>query len=130
MTQQKRKTASKPDEASWYVKKEEQIRGPYRASEIHRRIRRQEMRCSDKVSHNKKRWEPLTQVPELIPEELLFIDLNLTWNKSSSAEKITPTNSQENLLTLHPITERIIALAAGALFATAYWLPYTTKAIT
>ena len=62
------------DESQWYVQKGSRVQGPYTAHEVGRYLLLGRVRNTDRVSRDGELWEPVTQVPELIPEELL--DLN------------------------------------------------------
>jgi len=58
----------------WYVQQGARLQGPYTASDIRRYLLLGRIRRNDRVSRDGDLWEPVTQVPELIPEELLDLD--------------------------------------------------------
>lgn len=58
----------------WYVKKGRRVQGPFEANEIARFLLLGRVRNTDRVSTDGELWEPVTQVPELIPDELLDFD--------------------------------------------------------
>ncbi len=62
------------DESQWYVQKGSRVQGPYTAHEVGRYLLLGRVRNTDRVSRDGELWEPVTQVPELIPEELLDLD--------------------------------------------------------
>ena len=62
------------DPAEWYVQKGARVQGPFSATEVGRFLMLGRVRRSDRVSRDGELWEPVTQVPELVPEELLNLD--------------------------------------------------------
>lgn len=60
--------------AVWFVKKGSRVQGPFSVNEVSRFLLLGRVRNTDTVSRDGEIWEPVTQVPELVPEELL--DLN------------------------------------------------------
>jgi len=69
------------DEAQWYVQKGSRVQGPFSASEVGRFLLLGRVRNTDRVSRDGELWEPVTQVPELIPEELLNLQSDEGWNQ-------------------------------------------------
>lgn len=65
------------DEAQWYVQKGSRVQGPYSSDEVGRYLLLGRVRNTDRVSRDGELWEPVTQVPELIPEELLDLDTDV-----------------------------------------------------
>ena len=55
----------------WYVLKGKRVLGPFSDEEVRRFLLLGRIRNSDRVSLDGELWEPLTQVPQLIPDELL-----------------------------------------------------------
>lgn len=54
----------------WYVRRSTTVQGPYSASVIQRYLLLGRLRLSDRVSPDGRCWTPLTQRPELIPDEM------------------------------------------------------------
>jgi len=69
------------DESQWYVQKGSRVQGPFSATEVGRFLLLGRVRNTDRVSRDGELWEPVTQVPELIPEELLNLQSDEGWNK-------------------------------------------------
>lgn len=67
------------DEQHWYVQSGAVIQGPYSTTEVGRYLLLGRIKRSDRVSRDGEWWEPVTQVPELIPEELLDLDNEYGW---------------------------------------------------
>jgi len=67
------------DDAEWYVQKGSRVLGPFSSTEIGRFLLLGRVRNSDRVSRDGELWEPVTQVPELVPEELLDLDNGIGW---------------------------------------------------
>ncbi len=61
----------KRNEKAWYVQKGFRVQGPFNQGEISRFLLLGRIRVTDRVSQCSDVWEPVTQVPQLIPEELL-----------------------------------------------------------
>jgi len=57
----------------WYVQKGTRVLGPFSEREVRRFVLLGRVRVADRVSLDRERWEPVTQVPELVPEELLSL---------------------------------------------------------
>ena len=62
------------DDAEWYVQKGARVLGPFSPDEVGRFLLLGRVRNTDRVSRDGELWEPVTQVPELVPEELLDLD--------------------------------------------------------
>ncbi len=69
------------EEQQWYVQKGSHVQGPYTTNEVGRYLLLGRVRNTDRVSKDGELWEPVTQVPELIPEELLNLDTDMGWKK-------------------------------------------------
>lgn len=69
------------DEAQWYVQRGATVQGPYSTTEIGRFLLLGRVRNTDRVSRDGEWWEPVTQVPELIPDELLDLDSPEGWRR-------------------------------------------------
>ena len=54
----------------WYVRRSTAVQGPHSASVIQRYLLLGRLRLSDRVSTDGRCWTPLTQCPELIPDEM------------------------------------------------------------
>lgn len=73
------------DDPQWYVQKGARVQGPYSTSEIGRFLLLGRVRNSDRVSRDGELWEPVTQVPELIPDELLDLNTEQGWERFFTA---------------------------------------------
>jgi len=73
------------DESQWYVQKGSRVQGPYSAHEVGRYLLLGRVRNTDRVSRDGELWEPVTQVPELIPEELLDLDTDVGFQRFVNA---------------------------------------------
>ena len=73
------------DAAEWYVQKGARVQGPFSAAEVGRFLMLGRVRRSDRVSRDGELWEPVTQVPELVPEALLDLDSPDGWNRFADA---------------------------------------------
>lgn len=69
------------DESQWYVQKGSRVQGPFSTNEVGRFLLLGRVRNTDRVSRDGELWEPVTQVPELIPEELLNLQSDEGWNR-------------------------------------------------
>ena len=69
------------DEQQWYVQKGARVQGPYSTTEVGRYLLLGRVRNTDRVSRDGELWEPVTQVPELIPEELLDLNNEYGWQQ-------------------------------------------------
>jgi len=76
------------NEPQWYVQKGARVQGPYSASEVGRFLILGRVRNSDRVSRDGELWEPVTQVPELIPDELLDLNTENGWDRFMSARGV------------------------------------------
>lgn len=65
----------------WYVQHGSRLQGPYSAQDIGRYLLLGRIRRQDRVSRDGELWEPVTQVPELVPEELLDLDNEQGWQE-------------------------------------------------
>ena len=69
------------EEQQWYVQKGSRVQGPFSTSQVGRYLLLGRVRNTDRVSKDGELWEPVTQVPELIPEELLDLDSEPGWRR-------------------------------------------------
>jgi len=69
------------DESQWYVQKGSRVQGPFTTNEVGRFLLLGRVRNTDRVSRDGELWEPVTQVPELIPDELLNLQSDDGWNQ-------------------------------------------------
>jgi len=69
------------DESQWYVQKGSRVQGPFSTNEVGRFLLLGRVRNTDRVSRDGELWEPVTQVPELIPEELLDLQSDDGWSQ-------------------------------------------------
>ena len=67
--------------AVWYVQKGARVQGPFSAAQVARFLLLGRVRRSDRVSRDGELWEPVTQVPELVPEELLDLESPGGWRR-------------------------------------------------
>ncbi len=75
------------DESQWYVQKGSRVQGPFSTTEVGRFLLLGRVRNTDRVSRDGELWEPVTQVPELIPEELLNLQSDEGWNQFLQVRK-------------------------------------------
>ncbi len=73
------------DDPQWYVQKGARVQGPYTADEVGQFLLLGRVRNSDRVSRDGELWEPVTQVPELIPDELLNLNTQEGWDNFMTA---------------------------------------------
>ena len=76
------------DESQWYVQKGSRVQGPFSTTEVGRFLLLGRVRNTDRVSRDGELWEPVTQVPELIPEELLNLQSDEGWNQFLNVRKV------------------------------------------
>ena len=76
------------DEAEWYVQKGSRVLGPFSPTEVGRFLLLGRVRNTDRVSRDGELWEPVTQVPELVPEELLDLDNEKGWARFLDARGV------------------------------------------
>jgi len=69
------------DEQQWYVQSGSRVQGPFSTVEVGRYLLLGRVRSNDRVSKDGELWEPVTQVPELIPEELLDLESDQGWSR-------------------------------------------------
>lgn len=65
----------------WYVQKGSRVQGPFSPDEVGRFLLLGRVRNTDRVSRDGELWEPVTQVPELIPDELLDLHSEDGWRR-------------------------------------------------
>ncbi|MFK7890936.1 MAG: DUF4339 domain-containing protein [Granulosicoccus sp.] len=87
------------DEAQWYVQKGSRVQGPFSANEVGRFLLLGRVRNTDRVSRDGELWEPVTQVPELIPEELLNLQSDDGWNQFLQVRKSHDERSDTQVVT-------------------------------
>lgn len=90
------------DESQWYVQKGSRVQGPFSTTEVGRFLLLGRVRNTDRVSRDGELWEPVTQVPELIPEELLNLQSDEGWNQFLTIR----TDEDERKLELPAVPER------------------------
>jgi hypothetical protein len=90
------------DESQWYVQKGSRVQGPFSTTEVGRFLLLGRVRNTDRVSRDGELWEPVTQVPELIPEELLNMQSDEGWNQFLKVR----TDEDERKLELAAVPER------------------------
>ena len=90
------------DESQWYVQKGSRVQGPFSTTEVGRFLLLGRVRNTDRVSRDGELWEPVTQVPELIPEELLNLQSDEGWNQFLTIR----TDEDERKLELLAVPER------------------------
>lgn len=58
----------------WYVRHNEQIRGPYLSGEIRHQLVIGSLTLEDLISQDKEQWQSLLSVPEVIPPEMRAVE--------------------------------------------------------
>lgn len=53
----------------WFVRHEGMVRGPYTSTQVRRLLLTETVSLSDEVSSDRVRWQPLTAVPEVVPQQ-------------------------------------------------------------
>lgn len=86
------------DESQWYVQKGSRVQGPYTTHEVGRYLLLGRVRNTDRVSRDGELWEPVTQVPELIPEELLDLDTDIGWQRFVNARSREDSRVESNVV--------------------------------
>jgi len=86
------------DESQWYIQKGSRVQGPYSTHEVGRYLLLGRVRNTDRVSRDGEVWEPVTQVPELIPEELLDLDSDIGWQRFVSARSREDQRLETNVV--------------------------------
>ena len=56
------------DSRLWYVRRAGKLRGPFPPGQISREILLGRIRDGDEFSHDRQHWQPLAELPQLIPE--------------------------------------------------------------
>ena len=69
--------ASASDNSQWYAMRDGRVRGPFNADYITRYILLGRIRLNDRLSRDQLTWYPVTDFPELLPEELSGLS---TWD--------------------------------------------------
>jgi len=91
------------EEQQWYVQSGSRVQGPFSTTEVGRYLLLGRVRNTDRVSKDGELWEPVTQVPELIPEELLDLNSDAGWNRYLDTRSRLDERESETPL---PIQER------------------------
>lgn len=92
------------EEQQWYVQKGARVQGPFTTTEVGRYLLLGRVRNTDRVSKDGELWEPVTQVPELIPEELLDLDSEKGWEAYLESHSQYDERLQKNPVA--PVEER------------------------
>jgi hypothetical protein len=58
------------DNSQWYAMRDGRVRGPFNADYVTRYILLGRIRLNDRLSQDQRKWYPVTDLPELLPEEL------------------------------------------------------------
>ena len=82
-------------EAYWYVQKGNRVQGPFTQCDMRRFLLLGRVRITDNVSQNGDNWEPVTQVPELISDELLNLHAGELYQWLVPVEPIEPEPAVE-----------------------------------
>ncbi len=86
------------DDDKWYTQRGARLQGPFSRPTIHRYLLLGRIKSSDRVSKDGKLWEPITQVPQLIPEELLDLGSDDGWrNFLNARDNVDERNLQTEL---------------------------------
>lgn len=88
------------DESQWYVQKGSRVQGPFSTDEVGRFLLLGRVRNTDRVSRDGELWEPVTQVPELIPEELLNLQSDEGWSQFLNVRKTEDEREIDQAVTL------------------------------
>lgn len=75
------------NDEKWYTQRGSRLHGPYSRATIHRYLLLGRIKNSDRVSKDGAMWEPITQVPQLIPEELLDMHSDFGWKNYLQARE-------------------------------------------
>lgn len=59
-----------PQNLFWFVKRQGEIHGPFPQGQIQRDILLGRLHATTELSQNKQDWKPLSQLPQLLPEEI------------------------------------------------------------
>ncbi|MBX2882788.1 MAG: DUF4339 domain-containing protein [Granulosicoccus sp.] len=94
------------DEQQWYVQTGSRVQGPYSTTEVGRYLLLGRIRSSDRVSKDGELWEPVTQVPELIPEELLDLESETGWNQFVNSRSHIDERSSDTSVVIRERRER------------------------
>lgn len=87
------------DDSQWYIQKGSRVQGPFSTNEVGRFLLLGRVRNSDRVSRDGELWEPVTQVPELIPEELLNLQSDEGWNQFLKVRKVEDEREVDRVVT-------------------------------
>jgi len=63
-----------PGKGLWFVRKDGRIRGPFPAGQIAREILLGRIRENDELSSDREHWQPLSALPQLVPEAMWHTD--------------------------------------------------------
>lgn len=112
------------DESQWYVQKGSRVQGPFSTTEVGRFLLLGRVRNTDRVSRDGELWEPVTQVPELIPEELLNLQSDDGWNQFLKAR----ADEDARKVDLPTTTERRASPDAAPMAIRNEWSPPSSSA--
>ncbi len=90
------------DDDKWYTQRGRRLQGPYSRLTVHRYLLLGRIKSSDRVSKDGEMWEPITQVPELIPEELLDLNTDLGWRSFIHARDLVDERQHPSVKTSEP----------------------------
>ena len=94
----------------WYVQQGARLQGPYTADDVRRYLLLGRIRRSDRVSRDGDLWEPVTQVPELIPEELLDLDSEQGWRDYLARyRRVDERAAAQDVVTSHRVAPEFTA---------------------
>jgi len=85
------------DDDKWYTQRGGRLQGPYSRLTIHRYLLLGRIKNCDRVSKDGEMWEPITQVPELIPEELLDLQSDMGWKQFLRARDLVDQRQESNV---------------------------------
>lgn len=98
------------NDEKWYTQRGSRLHGPYSQATVHRYLLLGRIKNSDRVSKDGAMWEPITQVPELIPEELLDMNSDFGWkNYLQTREQIDERQGKGNISETGVVQERRVA---------------------
>lgn len=63
-----------PGKGLWYVRQGGRVRGPFPAGQISREILLGRLRDTDELSHDREHWQPLSALPQLVPDVMRHTD--------------------------------------------------------
>jgi hypothetical protein len=66
-----------PENARWYARRNGTVRGPFADEYVSRYILLGRIRLNDELSRDGNKWRPVTDFPDLFPEQLIRLE---TWD--------------------------------------------------